>query len=163
MPALRELKKSPHPMRGRGASRRVHGGRTTRRLWYNDLTWPYCQLQVMREVVAQANTKGAARKPPVARWPVILQKKTPRRVYPTRGLPRSLRRHHADVMRGRKFVLTMCARKSEVNSVSLRCAGSEGDAAMNSIHRSILVRSLMTGAASLAFTMMGARWGSCRD
>ena len=38
------------------AGRHVPGGRTTRRLWYNDLTRPYCQLRRNeREEAAQAN------------------------------------------------------------------------------------------------------------
>ena len=42
-------KKFAHPMgSGRGANRHVRGGRhTTRRLWHNDLTSPYCQLHAV--------------------------------------------------------------------------------------------------------------------
>jgi hypothetical protein len=56
------------------------------------------------------------------------------------------------------FVLTLCNRQSDVNLLlSLRCAGSQrGVADMNSLHRSILTRALMTGAASVTFGMISA-------
>jgi hypothetical protein len=43
-----------------------------------------------------------------------------------------------------------------ISSKPLRGRDATGRAAMNSIYRSILARSLMTGVASLAFTIMGA-------
>jgi hypothetical protein len=67
---------------------------------------------------------------------------------------------HANVILAANFVLAMFILESQLTLCeSLRAASPAGGiAAMNSIHRSILVRSLMTGAASLAFVVMAPAW-----
>ena len=66
------------------------------------------------------------------------------------------RGHHAHVILAANFALTMFIRKSEVDLLSEFALGTlrGGIAVMNSVHRSILTRALMTGVASLAFVMV---------
>ena len=65
---------------------------------------------------------------------------------------------HADVIPVADFVLAMFILEGDVNFVFEQAAWRalcDGGAAMNSVYRSILARSLMTGVASLAVMAMG--------
>ena len=81
MPALRELKKSPHArMRsGAGQAGAFRGRHTTRRLWYNDLTRPYCQLHATRDGSRTSQHEGQPKVALSLAGPSCPERKTPRR------------------------------------------------------------------------------------
>jgi hypothetical protein len=71
--------------------------------------------------------------------------------------PRSRKLSHGDVTWGPNFILVMFKVKSDVNfGASSRKTCFSGETTMNSVHRSILARLLMTGAALAAVVMASA-------